>query len=211
MKTIWRILMKIGYARISTRDQSLQLQVDALKAAGCEKIYQEVASGAKTARLILDDLMKNLRAGDTLIIWKLDRLGRNLVHLRQTVEELKNKDVTFISLSEEINTTTAQGMLFFNFFGMIAEFERGMIVERVNAGVKAARARGKLGGRPKGLSGNALNKAKIAESLYRDKNLSIRTITSQLGIGLSTFYRYLRHQGVEIGSSPIKKVVNCVT
>lgn len=203
--------MKIGYARISTRDQSLQLQVDALKAAGCEKIYQEVASGAKTARLILDDLMKNLRAGDTLIIWKLDRLGRNLVHLRQTVEELKNKDVTFISLSEEINTTTAQGMLFFNFFGMIAEFERGMIVERVNAGVKAARARGKLGGRPKGLSGNALNKAKIAESLYRDKNLSIRTITSQLGIGLSTFYRYLRHQGVEIGSSPIKKVVNCVT
>ncbi len=201
--------MKIGYARISTRDQSLQLQVDALKAAGCEKIYQEVASGAKTARLVLDDLMKNLREGDTLIIWKLDRLGRNLVHLRQTVEELKNREVTFISLSEEINTTTAQGMLFFNFFGMIAEFERGMIVERVNAGLKSARARGKLGGRPKGLSGNALEKAKIAESLYRDKSLSIRTITSQLGIGLNTFYRYLRHRGVEIGPSAIKKVVSC--
>ena len=201
--------MKIGYARISTRDQSLQLQVDALKAAGCEKIYQEVASGVKTARLVLDDLMKNLRGGDTLIIWKLDRLGRNLVHLRQTVEELKNREVTFISLSEEINTTTAQGMLFFNFFGMIAEFERGMIVERVNAGLKSARARGKLGGRPKGLSGNAIDKAKIAESLYKDKSLSIRTICSQLGIGLSTFYRYLRFRGVEIGSSPIKKVVHC--
>jgi DNA invertase Pin-like site-specific DNA recombinase len=199
--------MKIGYARISTRDQSLQLQVDALKAAGCEKIYQEIASGAKTARLVLDDLMKNLRAGDTLIIWKLDRLGRNLVHLRQMVEELKNKDVVFISLGEEINTTTAQGMLFFNFFGMIAEFERGMIVERVNAGLKSARARGKLGGRPKGLSVKALEKAKVAEILYKDKNLSIRTITSQLNIGLSTFYRYLRHIGVEIGSSPIKKVI----
>jgi len=199
--------MKIGYARISTRDQSLELQVDALKAAGCEKIYQEVASGAKTARLVLDDLMRNLRAGDTLIIWKLDRLGRNLVHLRQTVEELKNREVTFISLSEEINTTTAQGMLFFNFFGMIAEFERGMIVERVNAGLKSARARGKLGGRPKGLSGKAIEKAQIAESLYRDKSLSIRIICSQLGIGLSTFYRYLRHRGVEIGSSPIKKVI----
>lgn len=201
--------MKIGYARISTRDQSLELQVDALKEAGCEKIYQEIASGAKTARLVLDDLMRNLRAGDTLIIWKLDRLGRNLVHLRQIVEELKNREVTFISLSEEINTTTAQGMLFFNFFGMIAEFERGMIVERVNAGLRSARARGKLGGRPKGLSGNAVDKAKVAESLYRDKSLSIRVICAQLGIGLSTFYRYLRHQGVEIGSSPIKKIINC--
>lgn len=201
--------MKIGYARISTREQSLELQVDALKAAGCEKIYQEVASGAKTARLVLDDLMKNIRAGDTLIIWKLDRLGRNLVHLRQTVEELKNREVIFISLSEEINTMTAQGMLFFNFFGMIAEFERGMIVERVNAGLKSARARGKVGGRPKGLSGNAVDKSKIAESLYKDKSLSIRTICSQLGIGLSTFYRYLRFRGVEIGASPIKKVVNC--
>lgn len=199
--------MKIGYARISTRDQSLQLQVDALKAAGCEKIYQEVASGAKTARMVLDDLMKNIREGDTLIIWKLDRLGRNLVHLRQIVEEIKNMGASFISLSESLDTTNAQGMLFFNFFGMIAEFERGMIVERVNAGLKAARARGKLGGRPKGLSGNAIDKAKIAESLYRDKSLSIRTICSQLGIGLSTFYRYLRYRGVTIGSSPIKKII----
>lgn len=201
--------MKIGYARVSTRDQSLQLQVDALKAAGCEKIYQEIASGVKTARLVLDDLMKNLRAGDTLIIWKLDRLGRNLVHLRQTVEELKNREIIFISLSEEINTTTAQGMLFFNFFGMIAEFERGMIVERVNAGLKSARARGKCGGRPKGLPKGAEEKAQAAKILYQDKNLSIRAISSQLNISPATFYRYLRHIGVEIGESSIKKVITC--
>lgn len=203
--------MKIGYARISTRDQSLQLQVDALKAAGCEKIYQEVASGAKTARPILDDLMKNIRGGDTLIIWKLDRLGRNLVHLRQIVEELKNMEASFISLSESLDTTTPQGMLFFNFFGMIAEFERGMTVERVNAGLKAARARGRLGGRKKGLSENAQRAARMAEVLYKSGEITVKMIAKQLKIAPKTVYVYLRHQGVEIGLSPIKKVVNCVT
>lgn len=202
--------MKIGYARISTRDQSLQLQVDALKAAGCEKIYQEVASGAKTARPILDDLMKNIREGDTLIIWKLDRLGRNLVHLRQIVEELKNMGASFISLNENLDTTNAQGMLFFNFFGMIAEFERGMTVERVNAGLKAARARGRLGGRKKGLSENAQRAARMAEVLYKSGEITVKMIAKQLKIAPKTVYVYLRHQGVEIGASPIKKVVNCV-
>lgn len=201
--------MKIGYARISTREQSLQLQVDALKAAGCEKIYQEVASGAKTARMVLDELMKNIRAGDTLIIWKLDRLGRNLVHLRQIVEDLKSKEVSFLSLSESLDTTTPHGMLFFNFFGMIAEFERGVTIERVNAGLKAARARGRLGGRPKGLSEKSQNTAKIAEVLYKTKEISIRDIAKQLNISVKTFYRYLTYRGVEIGASPIKKVVHC--
>lgn len=201
--------MKIGYARVSTRDQSLQLQVDALKAAGCEKIYQEVASGAKTARMVLDDLLKNIREGDTLIIWKLDRLGRNLVHLRQTVEGLKNMGASFISLSESLDTTTPQGMLFFNFFGMIAEFERGMTVERVNAGLKAARERGRVGGRPKGLSEKSQNTAKIAEVLYKTKEISVRNIAKQLNISVKTFYRYLTYRGVEIGDSPIKKVVHC--
>lgn len=201
--------MKIGYARISTRDQSLEMQVDALKKAGCEKIYQEVASGAKTARMVLDELMKNIRAGDTLIIWKLDRLGRNLVHLRQIVEELNNIGASFISLSENLDTTTSQGMLFFNFFGMIAEFERGMTIERVNAGLKAARARGRLGGRPKGLSEKAENTAKIAEVLYKSGDISISAMLRQLNISSKTLYRYLRHRGVPIGASPIKKVVNC--
>lgn len=201
--------MKIGYARVSTRDQSLQLQVDALKAAGCEKIYQEVASGAKTARMVLDDLMKNIREGDTLIIWKLDRLGRNLVHLRQMVEELKNMGASFISLSESLDTTTAQGMLFFNFFGMIAEFERAMTVERVNAGLKAARARGRLGGRRHGLSPEAIEKARIAETLYTAAQLTVKQIAKNLQIAPKTVYVYLRHRGVEIGESPIKKVINC--
>jgi DNA invertase Pin-like site-specific DNA recombinase len=201
--------MKIGYARISTKDQSLQLQIDALKAAGCEKVYEEIASGAKTARVVLDELMHNIRAGDTLVIWKLDRLGRNLVHLRQTIEELKNKEAFFISLSENIDTVTAQGMLFFNFFGMIAEFERAMTIERVNAGLKAARARGTFGGRPKGLPKEAREKAKIAKILYATKDISISAITKQLNISKPTLYSYLRHIGVQIGSSPINKVVNC--
>lgn len=202
--------MKIGYARISTREQSIQLQIDALKAAGCEKIYQEVASGSKTARVVLDDLMKNIRGGDTLVTWRLDRLGRNLVHLRQMMEEFKNREICFISLSEDINTTTAQGLLFFNFFGMIAEFERGMTVERVNAGLKSARARGRIGGRPKGLSEKSKNTANIAAVLYKTGDISIRAICLQLNISFKTLYRYLRHEGVEIGSSPIiKKVITC--
>jgi DNA invertase Pin-like site-specific DNA recombinase len=201
--------MKIGYARISTRDQSLQLQVDALKAAGCEKIYQEIASGAKTARLVLDDLMRNMRAGDMLVIWKLDRLGRNLVHLRQIIEELKDREILFLSLSENIDTSTAQGMLFFNFFGMIAEFERGNTIERVNAGLKAARARGRLGGRPKGLSENAQRAARMAEVLYKSGEVSVKTISNQLKIAPKTVYVYLRHRGVKIGESPIKKILTC--
>jgi DNA invertase Pin-like site-specific DNA recombinase len=201
--------MKIGYARISTRDQSLESQVDALKSAGCEKIYQEIASGAKTERRVLDELMHNIRAGDTLVIYKLDRLGRNLAHLLKVIAELKDKEVFIISINDPIDTTTPQGMLMFSLFGMVAEYERAMIIERVNAGLKAARARGRLGGRPKGLPKGAEAKAQIAKTLYLNGNNSISTITSQLGIAPSTFYRYLRHVGVEIGSSPIKKVVNC--
>ena len=196
--------MKIGYARISTRDQSLQLQVDALKAAGCEKIYQEVASGAKTARPILDDLMKNAREGDTIVICKLDRLGRNLAHLLQLVEELKNKQVSLISLNDPIDTTTPQGRMMFHLFGMVAEYERGMIMERISAGLKAARARGIFGGRKKGLTEDAKQKAKLAKVLYNSKNIPISAITKQLNISKPTLYTYLRYLGVEIGSSPIK-------
>lgn len=201
--------MKIGYARVSTRDQSLQLQVDALKAAGCEKIYQEVASGAKTARLILDELIHNIRAGDMLVIWKLDRLGRNLVHLLQTIDGLDKKGVGVISLNDPIDTTTAHGRLILSVFATIAEYERAMTIERINAGLKAARARGKLGGKPKGLSESAKEKSKVAKILYADKNISISMITKQLKISKPTLYSYLRHQGVDIGASPIKKVVNC--
>jgi DNA invertase Pin-like site-specific DNA recombinase len=201
--------MKIGYARISTRDQSLELQVDALKAAGCEKIYQEVASGAKTARLVLDDLMTNIREGDTLVVWKFDRLARSLRHFMKVIDELGQKKADFVSLTEQIDTTTALGKFIFHMIVLMGELERSIIIERINAGVKAARARGKLGGRPKGLSKSSEEKSQVAKILYLDKNLSIRAIASQLNISIATFYRYLRHQGVEIGSSPIKKVVNC--
>jgi DNA invertase Pin-like site-specific DNA recombinase len=201
--------MKIGYARISTRDQSLELQVKALEAAGCEKVYQEVASGAKTARLVLDDLMKNIREGDTLVICKLDRLGRNLAHLLKLIEELKNKKAFIVSLNDPIDTTTPHGMMMFHLFGMVAEYERAMIMERISAGLKAARARGIFGGRKKGLTEDAKQKAKLAKILYTSNNVPISAITKQLNISKPTLYTYLRHQGVEIGSSPIKKVVNC--
>ena len=198
--------MKIGYARISTRDQSLELQVKALEAAGCEKVYQEVASGAKTARLILDDLMKNIREGDTLVICKLDRLGRNLAHLLKLIEELKNKKAFIVSLNDPIDTTTPHGMMMFHLFGMVAEYERAMIMERISAGLKAARARGIFGGRKKGLTEDAKQKAKLAKILYTSNNVPISAITKQLKISKPTLYTYLRHQGVNIGSSPIKKV-----
>jgi DNA invertase Pin-like site-specific DNA recombinase len=196
--------MKIGYARISTRDQSLQLQIEALEAAGCEKIYQETASGAKTARPILDDLMNNIREGDTLVICKLDRLGRNLAHLLQLIDQLKTKKAFVISLNDPIDTTTPHGMMMFHLFGMVAEYERAMIMERISAGIKAARLRGINGGRKKGLSENAKEKAKLAQILYKSNNIPVSAITKQLGISRPTLYTYLRYRGVKIGVSPIK-------
>lgn len=200
--------MKIGYARISTRDQSLELQVETLKAAGCEKVYQEIASGAKTARPILDDLMKNIREGDTLVICKLDRLGRNLAHLLKLIEELKNKGVFIISLNDPIDTTTPHGMMMFHLFGMVAEYERAMIMERIGAGLKAARARGIFGGRKKGLTEAAKEKAKVAKVLYLSNNVRVSEIIKQLNISKPTLYSYLRYQGVKIGSSAIKEASN---
>jgi DNA invertase Pin-like site-specific DNA recombinase len=200
--------MKIGYARISTRDQSLELQVDTLKAAGCEKVYQEIASGAKTARPILDDLIKNIREGDTLVICKLDRLGRNLAHLLQLIDELKNKKAFIISLNDPIDTTTPHGMMMFHLFGMVAEYERAMIMERIAAGKKAARLRGVFGGRKKGLTDAAKEKAKVAKVLYLSNNLRVSEITRQLNISKPTLYTYLRYKGVQIGASAIKEEIN---
>lgn len=203
--------MKIGYARISTRDQSLELQVDTLKAAGCEKVYQELASGAKTARPILDDLIKNIREGDTLVICKLDRLGRNLAHLVHLINELKNKKAFIISLNDPIDTTTPHGMMMFQLFGMVAEYERAMIMERIAAGKKAARLRGVFGGRKKGLTDAAKEKAKVAKLLYLSNNLLVSEIARQLNISKPTLYTYLRYKGVQIGASAIKEEINCVS
>ncbi len=195
--------MKIGYARVSTREQNPALQVDALKAAGCERIYQDVASGAKTARPALDELLGQLRAGDVLVIWKLDRMGRSLKHLVELVGNLMERKVGLLSLNDPIDTTSAQGRFVFNLFATLAEFERELIRERTQAGLTAARARGQVGGRPTGLSPQAEATALAAETLYRERKLSVAAIAQKLHLSKSTLYSYLRHRGVEIG--PYKK------
>jgi DNA invertase Pin-like site-specific DNA recombinase len=191
--------MKIGYARASTREQNPALQVDALKAAGCERIYQDVASGAKTARPALDELLGHLRAGDVLVIWKLDRMSRSLKHLVELVGNLMERKVGLLSLNDPIDTTSAQGRFVFNLFATLAEFERELIRERTQAGLTAARARGRVGGRPKGLSPQAEATALAAETLYRERKLSVAAIAQKLRLSKSTLYSYLRHRGVEIG------------
>jgi len=191
--------MKIGYARVSTKDQSVLMQVEALKEAGCTKIHEEIVSGAKTARPVLDEIMRNLREGDTLVIWKLDRLGRNLAHLIHLTNTLMEKKVGLISLNDPIDTTTAQGRLVFGIFASLAEFERELIRERTQAGLKSARARGRKGGRPKGLTQEAIEKATIAEALYKNGSIPVKKIAEQLGISKTTLYLYLRHREVRIG------------
>ncbi len=172
--------MKIGYARVSTKDQSLSMQVEALKKVGCNRIHEEIASGAKTARPVLDEIMRNLREGDTLVIWKLDRLGRNLAHLIHLTTALIEKKVGLISLNDPIDTTTSQGRMIFGFFASLAEFERELIVERTQAGLKSARARGRKGGRPKGLTKEAMQKATIAEALYKNGTIPVKKIARPL-------------------------------
>ena len=192
--------MKIGYARVSTKDQNLDLQIDALKKAGCKEIFNEVVSGAKTKRIELDRLLSRLRKGDVLIVWKLDRLGRSLKHLVLLVHELIEKGIGLQSLNDPIDTTTSQGRLVFNIFACLAEFERDLIKERTQAGLKAARARGRTGGRPKGLSEQAQRKAIAAEALYKEGQLSVVEICQNLNISKATLYKYLRHQGIEVSS-----------
>ncbi|MBF0551359.1 MAG: recombinase family protein [Deltaproteobacteria bacterium] len=192
--------MKIGYARVSTRDQNLDYQIDGLQKAGCERMYREVASGAKAERPALKELLDNLRPGDVVVIWKLDRLGRSLRHLVELVNELMQRDVGLQSLNDPIDTTTPQGRLSFNLFAALAEFERDIIRERTHAGLSAARARGRKGGRPKGIPQKAEATACAADTLYRERKLSVQEIARKLGITKSTLYSYLRHRGVPIGA-----------
>jgi DNA invertase Pin-like site-specific DNA recombinase len=192
--------MKIGYARVSTKDQSFDVQIDALKKAGCKKIYKDVASGARSERPAINEMTENLRSGDVLVIWKLDRLGRSLNHLIGLVNELMERGIGLKSVKDPIDTTTPQGRLSFNLFASLAEFERDLIRERTQAGLSAARARGRSGGRPKGLPKKAEATACAAETLYRKRNLSVQQIADKLGISKSTLYSYLRHRGVEIGA-----------
>lgn len=191
--------MKIGYARVSTKDQNLDLQKDALEKAGCKKIYSEQVSGAKIERKQLDELIKQVRKGDIIVVWKLDRLGRSLRDLVNLISRFQAMEVGFKSLQDSIDTTTPTGKLTFHLFAALAEFERDIISERTKAGLKSARARGRLGGRPKGLSKQAQNKSRLAESLYKEKELSIKEICDYLSISKPTLYRYLRHRNITIG------------
>lgn len=191
--------MRVGYARISTKDQSFHLQEDALLKAGCEEIFKEIASGSKTVRPVLEDLLSRLRSGDILVIWKLDRLGRSLPHLVTLANSLMERQVGLISLNDPIDTTTAQGRLVFSIFAALAEFERDLIRERTQAGLEAARVRGRKGGRPAGLSKQAKATAMAAETLYKEGGLSVQAICDQLSISKPTLYTYLRHRRVKIG------------
>lgn len=184
--------MLIGYARVSTADQSLDLQKDALNTAGCEHLFTDTASGAKSERPGLNDALKECRKGDTLVVWKLDRLGRSLPHLVETVRELVARGVGFKSLQENIDTTTSGGKLIFHIFASLAEFERDLIRERTNAGLSAARARGRNGGRPKGVSDP--NKQKAALALQKDTSRSVKEICDILKISRNTYYKYIRSE-----------------
>lgn len=187
-----KTIMKLGYARVSTHEQNLDMQRDALLAAGCEKIITDKASGASTTRPGLEKLKEQMRAGDTLVVWRLDRLGRSLRDLIGWMAYLDEQKIGLLSLHEAIDTTTPSGKLTFHLFGALAEFERNLIVERTKAGLTAARARGRKGGRPIALDAD---KRELAVRLYNEKAMPIAKICTMLGISKPTLYSYVRSAG----------------
>jgi DNA invertase Pin-like site-specific DNA recombinase len=182
------IHMLIGYARVSTHDQMLDLQQDALQKAGCEKVFTDTGSGALVERRGLEEVLQFVRSGDMLVVWRLDRLGRSLKHLIEVVGLLNSRGVGFRSLQESIDTTTSGGKLIFHVFGALAEFERDLIRERTQAGLAAARARGRFGGRPRKLDAK---KVALLQKLYDDKTNPIQDILDTLRISKSTLYRHV--------------------
>ncbi len=178
----------VGYARVSTRDQTVALQLDALHAAGCVRVFTETASGAQRDRPQLAAALDYMRAGDTLVVWKLDRLARSTKQLIETVEELARRGVGFRCLTQDIDTTTAGGRLVFTIFSAIAEFEREIIQERTRAGLDAARARGRRGGRPPALKPRDL---KEARALLADPEITVEQVAARLRVSASTLYRHL--------------------
>lgn len=183
--------MQIGYARISTGDQTLDLQLDALKKSGCDRVFTETASGAKSDRPRLAEAVSFVRPSDTLVVWRLDRLGRSLQHLIEVLKGLEQRGIGFKSLTESIDTTTPGGKLIFHIFGALAEFERGLIQERTNAGLAAARARGRKGGRPRVMAFQDPEKLALAKNLYAEQKRTVGSICAMLGISRQTFYRYV--------------------
>jgi DNA invertase Pin-like site-specific DNA recombinase len=178
----------VGYARVSTQDQDPAPQLDALKNVGCEKVFTEKLSGAQRERPQLRAALDYMRAGDTLVVWKLDRLARSLKQLIDTVEDFGERGIGLRSLTESIDTGSNGGRLIFHIFAVLAEFERGVIRERTRAGLDAARARGRLGGRPAALTAKDLTAAK---ALLRDPEITVEDIARRLGVASSTLYRHL--------------------
>ncbi|MGG4579133.1 recombinase family protein [Alcaligenes sp. Me129] len=178
---------RIGYARVSTDDQHLDLQRDALQQAGCGVIYEEAASGKNTTRPELEQCRKALRAGDTLVVWRLDRLGRSLPDLVHIVNDLEQRGVGFESLTEKIETGSAAGKLIFHVFAALAEFERGLIRERTQAGLAAARARGRSGGRKPKLGEKQVREIK---ALLRDPDIQVSEVARRYGVSRTTLYKY---------------------
>ncbi|MGZ4306083.1 MAG: recombinase family protein [Solirubrobacteraceae bacterium] len=177
----------IGYARVSTDEQNLALQLDALRQADCKRVFKDVGSGSLKQRPDLDACLGFLAAGDTLVVWRLDCLGRGLKHLIDVIEQLHDREIGFRSLTEQIDTTTSGGMLQFHIFGALAEFERRIIRERTRAGLAAARARGRLGGRPPLLTPEKLDAAR----LMREQQRTMPEIARALGVSRATLYRHL--------------------
>ena len=181
--------MKIGYARVSTEDQNLDLQNDALKEAKCDHIFEEKISGKIKERPALDEALNFMRKGDTLVVWKLDRLGRSLKHLIEIINRLMDNGMYFMSLQEKIDTTSTSGKLIFHIFAALAEFEREIISERTKAGLKAARARGRFGGRPKKLNEE---QTQMVKKMWKDHTIPIDEICRTFDISRTAMYRYLK-------------------
>lgn len=181
----------LGYARVSTVDQDATLQVDALEKAGCDRVFVDTMSGVIAHRPQLDRMLEHARGGDTIAVWRLDRLGRSLRHLITQVQELADRGVGLRSLQESIDTTSPGGRLIFHVFGALAEFERDLIAERTTAGLAAARARGRHGGRPAKLAGEQV---RTARRLYNDSELTVAEIGQVLGVSRSTVYRSIQRR-----------------
>lgn len=181
--------MLLGYARVSTTDQNPQLQLDALSAAGCDRVYTDHASGSATARPQLDRLLDTVRVGDTIVVWRLDRLGRSMKHLLELTADLEQQQVGLRSLNEQLDTSSANGRLVFHVMAALAEFERGLLAERTRAGLNAARSQGRVGGRPKALT----PQAERAVVDLREQGRSVTDIAATLRVSRATVYRALEN------------------
>lgn len=197
--------MKVGYAKVSNFDHDMSIQIDALQQAGCKQIFTDLSDGVGKDQPGLEVALNHMKEDDTLVIWRLALLGRSLKQIVDIVNRLGQKGFGIQSLQEPLDTSTDDGHLTAQIFAILGETERDLIRERTRKGLQAARARGRKGGRPKGLSEKAKRIAIMAESLYLDREMTISEMCGELSISKPTLYSYLRYQGVKIGASPFRR------